>query len=53
MLIRQMHQKSVIFVIAIVSVTGSDFRILFWYTSKDDAISILKNSDLIKQSRLL
>ena len=48
MLIRQMYQKSVMFVIAIVSVTGSDFRILFWYKSKDDAISILKNSNLIK-----
>ena len=36
------------FVIAIVSVTGSDFRIHFWYKAKDDAISILKNSDLIK-----
>ena len=32
--------------IAIVSVIGSDYRIHFWYMSKDDAISIMKNSNL-------
>ena len=32
--------------VAIVSVKGSDYRIYFWYISKDDAISIMNNSDL-------
>ena len=32
--------------VAIVSVKGSDYRIHFWYISKDDAISIMSNSDL-------
>ena len=32
--------------VAIVSVKWSDYRIHFWYLSKDDAISIMKNSDL-------
>ena len=32
--------------IAIVSIKGSDYRIHFWYMSKDDAISIIHNSDL-------
>ena len=31
---------------AIVSVKGSDYRIHFWYMSKDDAISIMNNSNL-------
>ena len=67
MLIRQIHQKSVIFVItgifytnmnhifavAIVSVRGSDYRIHFWYMSKADAINILKNSNLNKKSEIL
>ena len=34
--------------VAIVSVKGSDYRIHFWYISKDDAINILKNSDIKK-----
>ena len=33
--------------VAIVSVKGSDYRIHFWYMSKDDAIKIIKNSNLI------
>ena len=77
-LIKQMHQKSVIFLIdynfldkdlkyesylfngchdlmqktmtfndiAIVSVKISDYRIYFEYMGKDDAINIIKNSDL-------
>ena len=77
-LIKQMHQKSVIFLIdynfldkdfkyesylfngchdlmqktmtfndiAIVSVKISDYRIYFGYMSKDDAINIIKNSNL-------
>ena len=32
--------------VAIVSVKGSDYRIYFWYVSKNDAINILKNSNL-------
>ena len=32
--------------VAVVSYKGSDYRIHFWYLSKDDAISIMKNSDL-------
>ena len=31
---------------AIVSIKGSDYRIYFWYMSKDDAISIMRNSNL-------
>ena len=77
-LIKQIHQKSVIFLtdynfldkdfkyesylfngchdlmqktmtfndIAIVSVKISDYRIYFGYMSKDDAINIIKNSNL-------
>ena len=32
--------------VAIVSVKGSDYRIHFWYMRKDDAINIMKNSNL-------
>ena len=32
--------------VAIVSVKGSDYRIHFWYISKDDAINIMKNYNL-------
>ena len=32
--------------VAIVSVKGNDYRIHFWYMSKDDAISIMNNSSL-------
>ena len=42
-------QKAIDFnVAAIVSVNGSDYRINFWYMSKDDAINIMKNFDLNK-----
>ena len=34
--------------VAIVSIKGSDYRIHFWQMSKDDAIDIMKNSDLKK-----
>ena len=40
-------------VVAIVSVKGSDYRIHFWYMSKDDAINIIKNSNVNEKSRLL
>ena len=33
------------FDVAIVSIKGSDYRIHFWYMSKDDAINIMKNFD--------
>ena len=36
--------------LAIFSVKGSDYRIHFWYMSKDDAINIMKNSDLNKEN---
>ena len=32
--------------VAIASIKGSDYRIHFWYMSKDDAISIMCNSNL-------
>ena len=31
---------------AIVSIKGNDYRIHFWYMSKDDAISIMSNFSL-------
>ena len=31
---------------AAVSIKGSDYRIRFWYNSKNDAINITKNSKL-------
>ena len=36
--------------VAAVSVERSDYRIHFWYMSKDDAIIIMKNSDLREKS---
>ena len=40
-------QKAVSFNdVAIVSIKGSDYRIHFWYVSKDDDISIMHNSSL-------
>ena len=33
--------------VAIVSIKNNDYRIHFWYMSKDDAISIMHNSNLI------
>ena len=38
---------------AIVSIKGSDYRIHFWYMSKNDAISIMHNSNLIDKKRTL
>ena len=34
---------------ATVSVIGSDCRIHLWYMSKDDALNLMKNSDLSKK----
>ena len=39
--------------VAIVSVNRSDYRIHFWYMSKDNAINIMKNSNLNEKSGLL
>ena len=39
--------------VAIVSVKGIDYRIHFWYMRKDDAINIMKNSNLIEKSGVL
>ena len=33
--------------VAIVSIKGNDYRVHFWYMSKDDAISIMHNSNWI------
>ena len=39
--------------VTIVSIEGSDYRIRFWYMSKDDAISIMHNSNLIDKKGAL
>ena len=32
--------------VALVSIKGNDYRIHFWYISKDDAICMMNNSSL-------
>ena len=39
--------------VAIVSIKGNDYRIHFWYMSKDDAINIMNNSNLNEKTRSL
>ena len=39
--------------VAIVSVKESDYWIHFWYTSKDDVINIINNSNLSEKRGLL
>ena len=39
--------------VAIVSIKGSDYRIHFWYMSKDDAISIMHCSNLSNKTGTL
>ena len=39
--------------VVIIYVKGSAYRIHFWYMSKDDAISIMKNSNLINKKGVL
>ena len=34
----------------ILSVKGNDYRIHFWYMSKDDAINTMKNSNLNEEN---
>ena len=38
---------------AVVYIKESAYRIHFWYMSKDDAISIMKNSNLIDKKGVL
>ena len=38
--------------VAIVSIKGNDYKIHFWYMSKDEAISIMHNSILNKKTGL-
>ena len=46
-LINDLMQKAMNFNdIAIVSIKRNDYRIHFWYMSKNDAISIMNNSNL-------
>ena len=40
-------QKAMSFNVTIVYVKGNAYRINFWYMSKDDAISIMNNSNLV------
>ena len=37
--------------VAIVCIKGNDYRIHFWYMSKDDAISIINNASLNEKTR--
>ena len=39
--------------VAVVSIKGNDYRIHFWYMSKDNAISIMNNSNLNEKTGLL
>ena len=39
--------------VAIVSVKGSDYKTHLWYMSKDDAINVMKNSNLNEKRGLL
>ena len=39
--------------VAIVYVTGSAYRIHFWYMSKDDAITIMYNSNVTDKKGIL
>ena len=39
--------------VAIVYVKGNSYRIHFWYMSKNDAVSIMSNSNLINKKDAL
>ena len=39
--------------VAIVSIKGNDYRIHFWYMSKDEAISIMHNSSLNEKTVII
>ena len=38
--------------VVIVSIKGNDYRVHFWYMSKDEAISIIHNSSLNEKTGL-
>ena len=46
-------QKAVNFNVAILYVKGNSYKIHFWYISKDDAISIMNNSNLVDKKGIL
>ena len=39
--------------VAIVSIKGNDYRIHFWYMSKNDAIVLMTNSNLNDKNGIL
>ena len=39
--------------IAIISIKGNDYRIHFWYMSKNDAIALMTNSNLNDKNGIL
>ena len=39
--------------VVVIYVKGSAYRIHFWYMSKDDAISVINNSNLIDKKGAL
>ena len=39
--------------VVIVSIKGNDYRLHFWYTRKDESISIMHNSSLNEKTGLL
>ena len=50
----ELIQKAISFNdVAVVYVKGSAYRIHFWYMSKDDAISIMNNSNLVDKKGVL
>ena len=47
------YKKAMSFNVIIVYVKGNAYRIHFWYMSKNDAISIINNSNLIYKKGVL
>ena len=39
--------------VAIISIKGNNYRIHFWYMSKNDAINLMNNSSLNEKTGLL
>ena len=39
--------------VSVIPVKGNDYRIHFLYMSEDDAVNLLRNADLTKNSRTL
>ena len=46
-------QKAMSFNVAIASIKENDYKIHFWYMSKDDAINIMNNSNLNEKMGVL